>query len=76
MTASPRPTRPASRSFGRTYGRILWTTFKILIVPLLCVAALVLGLAVGYAVLGGRPVSEAFDAGTWRHMYDLVFADG
>lgn len=75
MTASPRPTRPASRSYGRTFGRIVWTTFKILIVPILCVMALVLGLAVGYTVLGGRPASEVFEIDTWKHMYDLVFSD-
>jgi hypothetical protein len=76
MTASPRPARSASRSAGRTFGRILWTAFKILIVPILCVLALILGLAAGYSVLGGRPVAEAFEMQTWKHLYDLVFAGG
>ncbi|MBW5445906.1 DNA-directed RNA polymerase subunit beta [Cohnella sp. CFH 77786] len=76
MTASPRPTVSGGRSAGRTIGRILWITFKVLIIPGLCVLALIVGLAAGYAVLGGRPVSEVFEIDTWKHMYDLVFADG
>ena len=76
MAASPRPTGPARRSAGRVFGRIVWTTVKVLIIPVLCIAALVLGLAVGYAVLGGKPVSEVFDVNTWKHMYDLVFSEG
>jgi len=74
MTASPRPT-PRGRSAARTIGRIVWTTFKIFIIPVLCVIALILGMAVGYHILGGRPVSEVFELDTWKHMYDLVFAD-
>jgi hypothetical protein len=76
MTASPRPAGPAKRSAGRVIGRILWMTVKLLIIPVLCVMALILGLAVGYTVLGDKPVSEVFDIHTWKHMYDLVFADG
>ncbi|TJY41919.1 DNA-directed RNA polymerase subunit beta [Cohnella pontilimi] len=75
MTASPRPTNPPENSGGRTAGRILWLTVKLLVVPALCLIALVFGLAVGYAVLGGRPVSEVFELNTWKHIYDLVFAE-
>ncbi|MBO9598996.1 MAG: DNA-directed RNA polymerase subunit beta [Cohnella sp.] len=49
---------------------------KLLIIPIVCIAALILGLAIGYVVLGDRPLSEVFDAGTWKHMFDLVFAEG
>jgi hypothetical protein len=76
MTASPRPTGPAGRSAGRTIGRIVWMTVKLLTIPVLCVIALIFGLAVGYTVLGGKPLSEVFDINTWKHMYDLVFAEG
>jgi hypothetical protein len=31
-------------------------------------------MVVGYSVIGDRPMSEAFDFSTWKHMYDLVFA--
>lgn len=76
MTASPRPAGPPNRTAGRTFGRIVWVTVKLLIIPVLCVMALIFGLAVGYTVLGDQPVSEVFDWKTWKHMYDLVFADG
>jgi len=74
MAASPRPT-PRKRSVARTIGRIVWTTVKVFIIPVLCVMALILGMAVGYHLLGSRPVSEVFELDTWKHMYDLVFAD-
>ncbi len=74
MAASSRPTPPAGNSAGRTIGRIAWMTFKILIIPVLCLLALVTGLAVGYTMLGDRPLSEVFDISTWKHMYDLVFS--
>jgi hypothetical protein len=51
-------------------------TVKLLIIPVLCLIALIFGLAVGYAVLGHQPLAEVFDSSTWKHMYDLVFADG
>nr|WP_255654547.1 DNA-directed RNA polymerase subunit beta [Cohnella sp. REN36] len=55
---------------------IVWTTVKILFIPVLCVAALIAGLAIGYVVLGKQQWSDVFDWNTWRHMYDLVFASG
>jgi hypothetical protein len=76
MAASPRPTNPPANSTGRIIGRIVWMTVKVLIIPVLCLIALIFGMAVGYAVLGGKPVSQVFDWNTWKHMYDLVFADG
>ncbi|RAP74289.1 hypothetical protein DL346_23075 [Paenibacillus montanisoli] len=53
---------------------LLWTLRKS-IVPILCVLALLGGMYAGYAVLGHRPGEEVFDLATWKHMYDLVFAD-
>lgn len=85
MTVSTRSTDPRRRaskpsgssgSSGRTLLRIVWTSVKILIIPIVCIAALIVGLAIGYVVLGDKPVSEVFDARTWKHMYDLVFAEG
>ncbi|MFC5403605.1 DNA-directed RNA polymerase subunit beta [Cohnella soli] len=76
MTATSRPNEPAKRSSGKVIGRIVWVSVKILIIPVLCVAALIVGLAIGYGVLGDRPMSEVFDSSTWKHMYDLVFAAG
>ncbi|MFC5531049.1 DNA-directed RNA polymerase subunit beta [Cohnella yongneupensis] len=75
-TRSSDQKKRASGSSGRTILRILWTSFKILIIPVLCITALIIGLAIGYVVLGDKPLSEVFDAQTWKHMYDLVFAEG
>ncbi|MFC5469649.1 DNA-directed RNA polymerase subunit beta [Cohnella suwonensis] len=76
MTATSHPNEPDKRSSGKVIGRVVWVSFKILIIPVLCVVALIVGLAIGYGVLGDRPMSEVFDSSTWKHMYDLVFAEG
>ncbi|WP_239615821.1 DNA-directed RNA polymerase subunit beta [Cohnella mopanensis] len=51
-------------------------SIKLLIIPILCIMALIVGLVVGYTVLGDKPLSDVFDSSTWKHMYDLVFAEG
>jgi len=76
MTATPRSNGKSKPSSGRVIARIVWTSLKLLIIPVLCIAALIVGLAIGFSVLGDRPVSEVFDLKTWKHMYDLVFAEG
>lgn len=76
MTAPSRSNGKSSSSSGRVIAQIVWMSIKILIIPVLCVAALIVGLAIGFSVLGDRPVSEVFDLNTWKHMYDLVFAEG
>jgi len=52
----------------------LWLLRKS-IVPLLCLIAVVGGLYLGFTVVGKQPGSEVFEWSTWKHMYDLVFAD-
>ncbi|WP_378126593.1 DNA-directed RNA polymerase subunit beta [Cohnella boryungensis] len=76
MTAPSRPNGNSRPSSGRILARIVWMSVKLLIIPVLCIAALIVGLAIGFSVLGDRPVSEVFDLKTWKHMYDLVFAEG
>jgi hypothetical protein len=68
--------REEKRSSGRLVAAVIWTIIKFLLIPAACLAALVVGLAIGYAVLGNRPMSDVFEIGTWKHMYDLVFAEG
>lgn len=75
VTASNRPPVRKNRSAGRLIWQIIWTIIKVLIVPVLCVAALFAGLAIGYVVLGKGELADVFQVHTWRHMYDLVFAD-
>ena len=76
MTGASRPTDKSNDSSGRIIARVIWTSVKILIIPILCIAALIFGLAIGYVVLGDQPLTDVFDARTWKHMYDLVFAEG
>jgi len=76
MTATTRSNGKSRPSSGRVVAKIVWMSIKLLIIPVLCVAALIVGLAIGFSVLGDRPVSEVFDVKTWKHMYDLVFAEG
>lgn len=47
---------------------------KILLVPFLLFFSLVVGLMIGYGVIGKMPISEVFDVNTYKHMYDLIFA--
>lgn len=48
---------------------------KVMLIPFLLFFSLVVGLMIGYGVIGGKPMSEVFDLGTYKHMYDLLFAD-
>ncbi|WP_139491114.1 DNA-directed RNA polymerase subunit beta [Brevibacillus dissolubilis] len=47
---------------------------KIVLVPALLFFSLLIGLIIGYSVIGKSPVSEVFDLNTYKHMYDLIFA--
>jgi len=51
------------------------TVAKIVMVPLLLFFSLVIGLMIGYGVVGHKPASEVLDLGTYKHMWDLMFAE-
>jgi hypothetical protein len=55
--------------------RLTIRVLRATIIPILCVAALLAGLFIGYVRLGGGNMAEVFDYHTWKHLYDLVFAD-
>ncbi|MFC7751178.1 DNA-directed RNA polymerase subunit beta [Paenibacillus thermoaerophilus] len=48
---------------------------RTLLIPLLCLTALIAGLLIGYAVVGDQPAGDVFKWGTWQHLFDLIFAD-
>lgn len=57
----------------------LKTTLRVLrifLVPILCIVALYIGLYVGYVVLGHESPGEIWKFSTWKHIFDLVFAEG
>jgi hypothetical protein len=47
---------------------------RLLLVPFLLFLSLMIGLMIGYSVIGKQPVSEVFDINTYKHMYDLIFS--
>lgn len=72
--------KPAQRvntkgSFRKGWSRYGWPVVRHLIVPVVCVLVLFAGMAVGYVVLGDKPYSDIWQVDTWRHMFDLIFAD-
>lgn len=47
---------------------------KVLVIPFLLFISLMIGLMIGYSVVGDLPVSEVFQIKTYKHMYDLIFS--
>lgn len=52
----------------------LWLLRKS-IVPIIMVVMLIVGLYAGYVYLGDGPKGDVFKWETWRHLYDLIFAE-
>jgi hypothetical protein len=52
---------------------IILRILRFFLVPALLVAALFIGLAIGYSTIGGESASDVFKIETWKHLYDLVF---
>lgn len=48
---------------------------KYLVIPFLCLFALFGGLIIGYVYIGNQDMADVFKWDTWKHVYDLVFAD-
>jgi hypothetical protein len=61
----------SSRSSGNKAPRKL----RFWLVPVLCLIALIIGLHIGYGQLGGKNMADVWDFSTWKHLYDLVFAE-
>lgn len=53
---------------------LLWLLRKS-IVPLIMVIMLLTGLYIGYVYVGKGSGEDVFQWSTWKHLYDLVFAD-
>ncbi len=58
-----------------TWLRITLSILKFLLIPALCLGALFIGLTIGYATIGGGEASAVFKFETWKHLYNLVFAE-
>ena len=55
--------------------RVLPIWLRIIIVIALCFIAVILGLIIGYAVLGDGTFGEVFQKSTWTHIFDLVLKE-
>ena len=53
---------------------IFWIIRKC-IAPIIMIAMLLTGLYIGYVIVGGQPKDDVFQWSTWKHMWDLVFAE-
>jgi hypothetical protein len=62
------------RKLKKRWIRIVLAILRFLLVPVLCLCALFVGLAIGYVRLGGQPYSDIFSAETWKHLYELVYS--
>lgn len=78
----PAPKPPAAASKGKKKGkrsklprwaRITLRILRLLLVPILCVAALIGGLILGYVYIGDQEMSEVWKIDTWKHVFDLMF---
>lgn len=52
--------------------RLLPIWLRILIVLILICLAAIIGVMVGYGVIGDGKASDALKADTWRHIFDIV----
>ncbi|MDF2722027.1 MAG: DNA-directed polymerase subunit beta [Paenibacillus sp.] len=69
--AKPKP----KRKLRRRWVRMLLHLLRLVIVPCLCVGALGFGLWFGYVYVGGNDSADVWQWSTWKHLYDLVFAN-
>ncbi|SEL31138.1 DNA-directed RNA polymerase subunit beta [Paenibacillus sp. cl141a] len=51
-----------------------WKIAVRIMIPVLLVMALFGGMVFGYVVLGDQELGEVFEWGTWKHVFDLIFA--
>lgn len=56
--------------------KITLKVLRKLLIPVLCIVALYIGLYVGYVAFGNENPGDIWDFGTWKHILDLIFADG
>ncbi|MFD0590631.1 DNA-directed RNA polymerase subunit beta [Paenibacillus sp. GCM10027627] len=73
--------RPAERDKEEDdYERPAWARISLWIVrksivPIIMIIMLLAGLYFGFVFLGKGPEGDVFEWATWRHLYDLVFAE-
>ncbi|PYI51155.1 DNA-directed RNA polymerase subunit beta [Paenibacillus flagellatus] len=56
------------------WAKIVLRVLRALLIPFLCLVALIVGLWIGYSYIGGRSAADVWQWSTWKHLFDLVFA--
>lgn len=56
----------------RSLRRIFPIWLRLIVIPLLCIVALLLGVMVGYGVIGEGSPFDALHKETWQHIIDIV----
>lgn len=76
VKSSERPVNATDESSqGNPVLKTVFWVLRKLIAPIIMVAMLAIGLYVGYVVIAGQPSDEVFKFETWKHLWDLIFAD-
>jgi len=57
------------------WARMLFWIVRKSIAPLIMIVMLLAGLYVGYVIMGDQPKDEAFKLSTYKHLWDLIFAE-
>jgi len=55
--------------------RMLFWIFRKSIAPLIMIVMLLAGLYIGYVIMGDQPKEDAFKFSTYKHLWDLIFAE-
>ncbi|KZE77918.1 DNA-directed RNA polymerase subunit beta [Paenibacillus elgii] len=60
---------------SKRWKKAVFTFLKWTWIPFTGIVALLVGLAIGYVYIGKQDYHEVFNLNTWRHVFDLIFAD-
>ncbi|KPV60511.1 hypothetical protein QJ48_05190 [Paenibacillus sp. A3] len=60
---------------SKRWKKAVLTFLKWTWIPFTSILALLVGLAIGYVYIGKQDLQEVFNLNTWRHVFDLIFAD-
>lgn len=72
QAASPKKKQPKKkRKSGGS--RVLAFIAKWIFIIFCFLFSIVIGLVVGYSILGEGSIGDVFNIGTWKHLYDLIF---
>ncbi|MBE3553887.1 MAG: DNA-directed RNA polymerase subunit beta [Thermicanus sp.] len=58
---------------GKNKGEALPLSAKITIIVLMLFASMLIGMMIGYGILGKSPVGDIFSIETWTHLFALIF---